>query len=96
MSKVARELYDSFSKSIVVFFKGDLNYRKLVGDRMWPTTTDFKTALEGFAPAPLLALRTLKADVVVGLKPGQAESLTNSCKNWMVTGDYGVIQFMKP
>lgn len=48
-----------------------ITHRKLVHDCRWPTTTDFSTSLQGFCPAPLLLLRTLKADVVTGLESGQ-------------------------
>lgn len=74
--------------------KGDLNYRKLTGDLKWSHTTSLKTALRAFHPAPLCTLRGLKADVVVGLREGQAEELHQQCADWMVSGDFAVIQFV--
>jgi hypothetical protein len=49
--------------------KGDANYRRLIGDALWPHDTPFAHVLSYFA-APLLALRTLKSEVCVGLAPG--------------------------
>jgi hypothetical protein len=37
------------------------------GDCRWPAETPFSTALCGFCPAPLVSLRTLKADVIAGV-----------------------------
>ena len=87
------ELYEDLSKANLVFFKGDLNYRKLVGDRKWPHSVAFEKALWGFCPTAVCALRTLKADVQVGLLPGQDTELDKLEKDWMVNGSYGVIQF---
>ena len=86
-------LYTTLGKSNLLFFKGDLNYRKLIGDRDWPHTTSFKEALHGFCPSPLCTLRTLKADLVVGLSDHKAEELQRENPQWMVTGEYAVIQF---
>lgn len=95
MKELDAEFYQYLSKSDLIIFKGDLNYRKLVGDRIWPHTTPFSEALYGFCPAPLCTMRTLKADLVVGLKEGKAEELQAVNDKWMVTGEYGVIQFCK-
>jgi damage-control phosphatase, subfamily III len=43
-------------------------------------------------PAPLVALRTLKAEVVVGLPPGVAERERAADPLWLVNGRRGVIQ----
>ncbi|VDK60060.1 unnamed protein product [Anisakis simplex] len=96
MRSHAGDLYEDLSKSALIIFKGDLNYRKLVGDRDWPLDTPFKFALRGFAPAPLVALRTLKAETQVGLSAKTIEKLQKehgTSKDWMVTGDYAVVQF---
>ncbi|XP_055494986.1 damage-control phosphatase ARMT1 isoform X1 [Leucoraja erinacea] len=96
MSLVANDLYAELQKSNLIFFKGDLNYRKLTGDRRWNYSVPFETALRGFQPAPLCSLRTLKADIQVGLKPGLGEQLAASEPDWMTTGHYAVIQFNSP
>jgi D-3-phosphoglycerate dehydrogenase len=54
------------AQSDLVINKGDANYRCLVGDCHWPYTTPFADIVAYF-PAPLLALRTLKAELAVGL-----------------------------
>lgn len=75
---------------------GDLNYRKLLGDREWPCeTTDFNSALRYFNPAPMLALRTLKSDLAVGLEPGTVQRLDKENKDWFNRGkgEHGFMQF---
>ncbi|XP_067845464.1 damage-control phosphatase ARMT1 isoform X2 [Heptranchias perlo] len=96
MPLVADDLYAELQKSNLIFFKGDLNYRKLTGDRKWSYTVSFDTALREFQPAPLCSLRTLKADIQVGLKPGQGEQLAVSDPEWMTIGRYAIIQFSNP
>jgi hypothetical protein len=83
---------DLESHSALAIFKGDLNYRKLTFDCRWPWTTPFSTALQGFGPCPILSLRTLKADVVVGLKPGEGEALAQVDAGWQVNGKFGMVQ----
>nr|XP_056709638.1 damage-control phosphatase ARMT1 [Euleptes europaea] len=93
MAEVAPDLYAELQKANLILFKGDLNYRKLTGDRKWDFTVPFHQALNNFHPAPLCSLRTLKSDVQVGLKPGQGEHLMNIEPEWMIIGKYGVVQF---
>ena len=92
MKDIASDLYQELSKSSLVFFKGDLNYRKLVSDRNWPYTAPFSEVLEGFQPTNLCALRTLKADLVGGLPPGAAKIAASKDKDWLVSGQFGVVQ----
>jgi len=75
----------------LVILKGDVNYRRLVGDVHWPPTTPFEEATAYF-PAPLVALRTMKAELIVGLGAGDAERLQEQDPEWMVNGRRGLIQ----
>ncbi|XP_054857650.1 damage-control phosphatase ARMT1 isoform X2 [Eublepharis macularius] len=93
MAQVAPDLYAELQKSNLIIFKGDLNYRKLTGDRKWDFTVPFHQALNNFHPAPLCSLRTLKSDVQVGLKPGEGQQLMNTEPDWMIIGKYGIVQF---
>lgn len=83
------------STSDLVIFKGDANYRRLVGDAFWDTAVPFADVLNYF-PVPIAALRTMKSDPVVGLTAGLAAQLDASDIHWRVNGKRGVIQFTKP
>jgi hypothetical protein len=80
------------ARADLVVSKGDANYRRLVGDRHWAFTRPFGEVVSYF-PAPLLALRTLKAEVVCGLSPDQVERLNETHPGWLTSGEWGVIQF---
>lgn len=92
MKQVNPALYNKISEAFLVIFKGDLNYRKLMGDINWPFTTDFSEALRGFRPTNVVALRTIKADVCTGLPAGKGESLKEKDPSWMRTGKFGLVQ----
>lgn len=94
MQKIAPALWDSIAESHLAIFKGDLNYRKLLGDVNCDPTTIFRIALNYFIPTNLCALRTVKADLICGLTPGASERLFEKDPRWMATGQYGVIQFV--
>lgn len=93
MKKYDYWLYRKLQYAVAVLFKGDLNYRKLLGERNVPPITPLLQALQGFQPAPLIACRTVKCDLICGLKKGRSEQLFKVDPKWMQTGDYGVIQF---
>jgi Uncharacterized conserved protein len=80
------------ARADLVISKGDANYRRLLGDRHWAVTKPFAEVVSYF-PAPLLALRTLKAEVTCGLAPEQVERLDNAHPDWLTSGEWGVIQF---
>ncbi|KAF9979150.1 hypothetical protein BGZ73_005318 [Actinomortierella ambigua] len=96
----AKPLFEEMKKADLWVFKGDLNYRKLVYDCKWPTTTPFLDAIGPLASKDqelnmpsLVSFRTCKADVVVGLAPGVAEQVEAKSPDWMVSGEYAVISF---
>lgn len=94
MAYYAPELHQELAtKSDLVIFKGDLNYRKLTSDATWKSDTSFREALGPLAGTiEILALRTNKADVCVGLKPGQEAEVVAADPKWRVSGKYAVVQ----
>lgn len=82
-----------FNTAQLVIIKGDANYRRAVGDALWPPHTPFADVLN-YIDAPLLCLRTLKSDPIVGLPSAEtAASLDQADPDWRVNGKRGVIQF---
>lgn len=99
-----RALHDDLRTSELVIFKGDLNYRKLTGDATWDPTTPFTQAIGPMGPGSgvnVLALRTCKADVVVGLQPGEDERIRateggggdSGVRKWAWSGKWAVVSF---
>lgn len=81
-----------FGSGAVTVFKGDLNYRRLVGDRMWAPTTPFEDVTAYF-PGPVAALRTLKSEVITGLTARVEGELTEAeGEGWRTGGTYALIQ----
>ena len=79
----------------LVIVKGDANYRRLLGDCHWLPATPFD-AIVSYFPAPLAALRTLKAELIAGLRPGEAERYRIQDPAWLTNGQRGVVQFSDP
>jgi uncharacterized protein with ATP-grasp and redox domains len=78
--------------SALVFVKGDANYRRLLDERAWPLDTPFADVASGW-PAPVCALRTLKAELGCGMSPEACARAGAEDPDWRVSGRYGVLQF---
>jgi uncharacterized protein with ATP-grasp and redox domains len=87
--QLPEELVQTLDGARLVVLKGDAHYRRALGDALWAPETSFAEATSYF-PAPLLALRTLKSDPIVGLAPGQAGELERDDPTWRVNGKRGV------
>ena len=89
-------LFEDLTDADLVIYKGDLNYRKLTYDGLWPHSTPFSEALGPLAKkhdgqgVRSLVLRTAKADVCVGLKRGQDANLE---EGWTRHGKYAVVSY---
>ncbi|KAG5885454.1 hypothetical protein JTB14_037035 [Gonioctena quinquepunctata] len=93
MADINPQLYRQLAEAKMVFFKGDLNYRKLFGEKNWDPTTSIEKGLNSFNPTKLAILRIVKADIVCGLQQEVVEKVEASNPKWMETGEYGLIQF---
>lgn len=89
------DLRDEFASASVTIMKGDLNYRRLVGDRYWPATTPFADVTSYF-PGPVVALRVLKSEVVVGLDDTTTATLDKTGDAWRTSGSHTLIQAARP
>lgn len=96
------KVWEDLRASKLVIFKGDLNYRKLTGDRHWERTTSFTEAIQGLATngIPIVSLRTVKSDVCVGLAEGKEQQLEEAWgkdhsppQSWCWSGKFAVVSY---
>ncbi|MEQ7124991.1 damage-control phosphatase ARMT1 family protein [Actinopolymorpha sp. B11F2] len=85
------DLRANFADASLTIVKGDLNYRRLVDDRVWAPTTPFGE-LAAYFPSAVAALRILKSDVVAGLPAPAVETLDATSDDWRTSGSYALIQ----
>jgi len=91
-AEMPADLHAEFAAAALTIVKGDLNYRRLVGDRMWAPTTPFSDVTAYF-PGPVAALRTLKSDVITGLDARtEAALVAAEEQRWRTGGTHALIQ----
>ncbi|MER6501204.1 damage-control phosphatase ARMT1 family protein [Streptomyces sp. NPDC001455] len=89
--EMPEDLRKQFADVTLTILKGDLNYRRLVGDRLWGTTMPFAVRTAHF-PGAVAALRTLKSDVIVGLDQATSDTLERSGAAWRTSGTHALVQ----
>jgi hypothetical protein len=92
MWQMPDDLYRQLGEADLLITKGDANYRRLLGDRHWPFTKPF-AGIVNYLPSPLLALRTVKSEVIAGLTAEKIEEVQEKDEEWLVDGRWGVIQY---
>ncbi|MDH6439062.1 hypothetical protein M2158_007603 [Streptomyces sp. SAI-144] len=91
-SDMPDDLRAEIGGAALTILKGDLNYRRLVGDRWWAPTTSF-AEVTAYFPGPVAALRTLKSDVITGLDEGTETALVEAeGRRWRTSGTHALIQ----
>jgi hypothetical protein len=93
--RMPADLAREFEIASLSILKGDLNYRRLVGDRDWPPTTSFASVASYF-PGPVAVLRALKSDVITGLSRDLVTELNITGQPWRTDGSHGLVQVLPP
>jgi uncharacterized protein with ATP-grasp and redox domains len=95
MFKVSPDLYENFGTQDLVIFKGDANYRRLLGEQKWKETEPFENVVS-YLPSPTLAIRTLKYPLSCGASSNNSIEKAKQMfgnNEWNCVGNCGVIHF---
>jgi uncharacterized protein with ATP-grasp and redox domains len=93
--RAPEHLAAALGDATLVVVKGDANYRRIVGDAMWPPEVPLAHVAD-YLRSPVLCLRTMKSDPVVGLPAGLAGRLDATEPRWRIDGRRGVAQAVVP
>jgi hypothetical protein len=85
------DLKATVAASDLLVFKGDANYRRLLGDRTLPFDASFRRLVD-YLPVKGVAIRTLKSEIIAGLDLVKAKALTELDAEWLHNGKFGLIQ----
>lgn len=78
----------------MVVVKGDFNYRRVFRDTIWSRDTDPGDAAGATFSYPILLLRTMKSDCLVGVPNHVTDPLDEAEPGWRTAGKRGVIQLL--
>jgi len=92
LTSIPERIRKPWSEARLIILKGDANYRRAVNDTIYPGGTLFRDLTRSLR-APLVALRTLKSDPIVGLDAVTVASLDSLDSQWRTNGKRGIIQF---
>ena len=85
------DLRAQLSKAEIVCLKGDANYRRLLSDRKWKSSSNMEDIVAYF-PTAVALLRTLKSEIVVDIPNEMAKQVTARDAQWLVDGEWGIIR----
>ncbi|KAG6951866.1 hypothetical protein JG688_00013557 [Phytophthora aleatoria] len=78
-------------EATLIILKGDLNYRRLLSDRLWSPSTPVEEVVPYF-PAAFVAFRILKSIPVMGIPATIVDKLEKEDPKWRLNGEHGIIQ----
>lgn len=85
---------DIFNGSNLLIVKGDLNYRRMVGDRNYNPNKKIESRI-GYIKCPILIIRSFKSDcTLLGRKGRDFLRNKNIEQDWQSSGKYGIIQYI--
>jgi hypothetical protein len=87
----ARPPHLGLDGAAMVVAKGDANYRRLVGDAIWPDGATLADAVGSYS-VPVVCVRTLKSDCLVGVPAERIAALDAADAEWRINSRRGVIQ----
>ena len=78
--------------SMMVFVKGEANYRRLLGEREWPLDTPARDVLS-YWPVPVCALRCVRAEIGCGISEATQARLEREDVSWMLRGRHYQVHY---
>lgn len=85
---------DIFNSSNLLIVKGDLNYRRMVGDKNYNPNKKIESRI-GYIKCPVLIIRSFKSDcTLLGRKGREFLRNKNIEQDWQSSGKYGIIQYI--
>lgn len=91
--KIAKEFnaWNEDENVKLIILKGDMNYRRLVGDRLYDLGDTIENKIR-YVNRPILILRSFKSSVILDV---EAKKQKRWKPNWRTCGEFGIIQFVK-
>ncbi len=86
-----KDVFDQTNSMLIV--KGDLNYRRLVGDNQWRTRTSLNSIVKRYVKVPILVIRSFKSSVILDICKPQKWAARDP--EWKTDGKYGTVRFLK-
>lgn len=94
LTSMPTRIREALAGAGLVIVKGDFNYRRVFRDTIWPAGTDPRAAAGAAFPYPILLLRTMKSDCLVGVAEHVTSPLDETEPGWRTAGRRGVIQLL--
>lgn len=88
------EIKNIFTGSELLIVKGDLNYRRMVGDRNYNPNRKIEKNIK-YIKCPVLIIRSFKSNVtLLGNAYKNVVNKENIEQDWQNNGKYGIIQYI--